>query len=115
MNALFEEGECSAQKIQALLPNAPSYSAVRAMLSKLEKKGVIAHREEGAKYIFYPIIEKADASQSATRQLVKTFFSGSPLAAVNALLNLKGSDLSEQDISDLEKMVEQAKQRAETK
>lgn len=111
MDALFERGEASAADIQQAIPNPPSYSAVRAMLSKLEEKGVIEHREKGAKYIFYPVTEKKTASKSAIKRLLKTFFGGSPLAAVNALLGMQEGKLTDEELDKLEEMIDKVKQQ----
>ena len=55
MNILFALGDrASAEDIRAELSDAPSYSAVRAMLAKLEAKGHVRHREEGLRYVYYP-------------------------------------------------------------
>ena len=48
MDAIFALGEgASAEAIRDRLSEPPSYSAVRAMLVRLERKGYVRHREEG--------------------------------------------------------------------
>ena len=50
---LFALGDsASAEDIRERLTDSPSYSAVRAMLVKLEAKGFIRHREAGLKYVY---------------------------------------------------------------
>ena len=59
MDVLFElGGEASAEDIRGRLTNPPSYSAVRAMLAKLEVKKAVTHREDGARYLYTPTIER---------------------------------------------------------
>lgn len=111
MDALFEQGEASAQDILNAIPSPPSYSAVRAMLSKLEKKGAIKHREDGAKYIYFPAIAHDQASESATRRLLRTFFGGSVANAVNTLLDLEKDSLSKDEIRELEKKIKAVKEK----
>jgi BlaI family transcriptional regulator, penicillinase repressor len=88
MDALHELGdEASAEEIRAKLPDPPSYSAVRAMLAKLEAKGTIRHKEKGLKYVYSPTATRSAARRSALQRLVRVFFGGSTGAAVNALLD----------------------------
>ena len=87
MNALFASGEgASAEDIRARLTDPPTYSAVRAMLAKLEAKGYIRHREEGLRYVYAPTTPRSTARRAALQQLMHVFFGGSPRQTVTALL-----------------------------
>jgi BlaI family transcriptional regulator, penicillinase repressor len=109
MDALFEAGEMSAQDVKAAIPDAPGYSAVRALLAKLVEKKIIAYREEGPRYIYFPVIAAEAARTTALQRLLKTFFGGSTAAAVNALLGMNSEKLSDAEIKALQKAIEQAK------
>ena len=74
MDVLYAREEASAAEIQADIPDSPSYSAVRALLKKLLDKGHVVHRQNGAKYLYAPVLPKSDAKQSAIRRLLNTFF-----------------------------------------
>lgn len=76
----------SAEDVRERLSDPPSYSAVRAMLAKLEAKGYARHREEGLRYVYTPTKSKAAAQRSALQKLVSVFFAGSPRQTVTALL-----------------------------
>ena len=54
MDALHQRGHATAAAVQAALPEAPGYSAVRALLRILEDKGHVKHRREGARYVYLP-------------------------------------------------------------
>ena len=87
MDALFALGnQGSAEEIRGRLTDPPSYSAVRAMLAKLEAKGVIRHREEGLKYVYVPTTSRATAQRKALQKIVSVFFGGSKSQTVTALL-----------------------------
>jgi predicted transcriptional regulator len=87
MDALFALGNrASAEDIRGRLSDPPSYSAVRAMLVKLEAKGFIRHREEGLKYIYVPTTSRATAQRKALQKIVSVFFGGSKSQTVTALL-----------------------------
>ena len=108
MDALHELGdEASAEDIRQKLPNPPSYSAVRAMLAKLEVKGAIRHKEEGLRYVYSPTVRKSAARRSAVERLVRVFFGGSPGEAVNALLDAEKWDPEELD--EMSRRIEELK------
>jgi BlaI family penicillinase repressor len=90
MDAIFALGDrASAEDVRQRLLDPPSYSAVRAMLAKLEAKGFVRHREEGLRYVYVPTKSHAVAQRSALQKLVRVFFGGSPRQTVTALLNKK--------------------------
>jgi BlaI family transcriptional regulator, penicillinase repressor len=87
MDVLFAlAGGASAEDVRERLSDPPTYSAVRAMLAKLEAKGYARHREDGPRYIYTPTKSKAAAQRSALEKLVDIFFGGSPRQTVTALL-----------------------------
>ena len=87
MNAIFElANRASAEDIRARLTSPPSYSAVRAMLARLETKGHIRHQQDGARYIYSATTSQATARRAALRQHARIFFAGSFSRMVTALL-----------------------------
>lgn len=111
MDILYEHSEATAQQVMERLPSAPGYSAVRALLRKLEEKGHIKHREEALKYVYCPMVDSQEASKNAIQRLVRTFFKGSSGQAVNALLGMSMQDLSDQELDELEQKIKQARQK----
>ena len=109
MDVMYSRGTATVQEVVQAIPDPPSYSAVRAMLRVLEEKGHVRHREEGPRYIYLPTVPRDEASRSALRQLVRTFFDGSAEQAAAALLDMSGSDLSEQELDRLSDAIEQAR------
>jgi BlaI family penicillinase repressor len=105
VEALYRLGTASVAEVRATLPDPPSYSAVRGMLSLLEEKGHVRHKRDGMRYVYTPVIAPAKARQSALRQLVSTFFEGSPLAAAAALLEMSDHKLSAEEREQLSALV----------
>jgi len=56
-------------------------------------------------------VSQTEARDSALRYLMKTFFEGSRASAVSAVLKMSESDLSDEDLERLSRMIEEAKQR----
>lgn len=109
MDILYEQKECSAHVILDKMPDAPSYSAVRALLAKMLEKGYVENRQEGAKYIYFPAHEISSARDSALQRLVKTFFGGSAVNAVSALVGMQSDQLSETELEELEALIAKAR------
>jgi predicted transcriptional regulator len=86
MDALYHLGEAPAEAVRERLVDPPSYSAVRTMLTRLEAKGHVRHREQGLRYVYAPTTSKASARRSALDRVVRVFFGGSATEAVTALL-----------------------------
>jgi predicted transcriptional regulator len=109
MDAIYQVGEATAQEVLGRLPEPPSYSAVRALLRILEDKGHVRHRRDGQRYVYAPTVPRDRARVSALRQVVRTFFDGSPGAAAAALLDLSRADLTDAELAKLETLVERAR------
>ena len=100
MDALFASPEpVSAEAVREQLVDPPSYSAVRAMLAKLEAKGHIKHKSDGPRYVYSPVGSRAAARRGALKRLVNVFFSGSPKQTATALL--KQDVWSDEELDEL--------------
>jgi predicted transcriptional regulator len=95
--------------VNEALPNPPSYSAVRALLRILEDKGRLKHRKDGARYVYLATESREKASRSALKRIISTFFGGSVEDAVTALLDASDTQLPEEDLVKLQKIINQAK------
>ena len=105
VEVLYRLGKASVAEVLAELPDPPSYSAVRGMLTLLEEKGHVRHNRDGMRYVYTPAVTPAKARQSALRQLVSTFFAGSPMAAAAALLEMSGQELSPEERNQLSALI----------
>ncbi|HEY2806576.1 MAG TPA: BlaI/MecI/CopY family transcriptional regulator [Gemmatimonadales bacterium] len=108
--AIFRLGRATVGEVLAELPDPPSYSAVRAMLGKLEKKGFVRHQEDGPRYVYLPGVPTERARRTAMQNLVETFFQGSAESAAAALLGMTDTEVDPSTISRLATKVAQARQ-----
>lgn len=102
MDVLYAFEEASVGKIHEALPDRRSYSTVRALMKKLLDKGHVQYRQEGARYIYRPVVAKRDAERGAIVRLVNTFFDGSAADAVVGLMGRQGDSLTEADLDAIE-------------
>lgn len=108
MNAVFALGNrASAEEVRSRLTNPPSYSTVRVMLSRLERKGLLRHTEEGLRYIYSATVSSSSARKSALQQYLHTFFGGSLAQMVTALVR-QGS-WTEAELEQLSAEIERAR------
>ncbi|HWI18655.1 MAG TPA: BlaI/MecI/CopY family transcriptional regulator [Vicinamibacterales bacterium] len=105
MDVLYALGDtATAEEIREKLSDPPSYSAVRAMLAKLEAKGVIKHAVDGLRYIYSPVTSRTAAQKKAVSNLMRVFFDGSPSQAAAALL--KQEQWSDDELDALRKQID---------
>jgi predicted transcriptional regulator len=109
MDVLHARGRVTAAEVLSALPDPPSYSAVRALLRILEQKGHVKHAAEGAKYVYSARVSRQVATRAALKRLVSTFFSGSVSQAMAALLENADTNLSENELEKIDKLIQQAR------
>ncbi|MDR3698245.1 MAG: BlaI/MecI/CopY family transcriptional regulator [Candidatus Sulfopaludibacter sp.] len=109
MDILYQRGKAAAAEVREAMPDAPSYSAVRAMLRVLEDKGHVKHQAEGLKYVYVPTVARDKAKRSAVKHLLDTFFKESPEQVVAALLDVSSTRLTREELDRMSEMIEKAK------
>jgi BlaI family transcriptional regulator, penicillinase repressor len=109
IDILYERGRATAAEVQELLPDPPSYSAVRAMLRILEDKGHVRHQQDGPRYVYLPTVARDNAKRSALKHLLQTFFDGSAEQAISALLDDSSTRLSDAELDRLASLIDQAR------
>lgn len=112
LDVLFRLKAATAAEIQTALPDAPSYSAVRALLRIMEDKGHVRHREDGQRYVYLPAIAAESARRSALHHVLDTFFEGSAAGAMAALIDDHATRLSREELDRLQSLIELARRKA---
>jgi predicted transcriptional regulator len=108
MNALFAlKNRASAEDIRERLTNPPSYSAVRAMLVRLERKGHIRHQEDGVRYVYSATTPHAVARRAALQQYLRVFFEGSLGQMMTALV--RNEAWTDEELDALRAEIERAR------
>ena len=112
LDVLYREGKATAAEIQAAIPDAPSYSAIRALVRILEEKGHVRHEEDGPRYVYLPTVSAAQARKSAVRHLLDTFFGGSAANAAAALVDGSAAKLTKEELAHLEALIQAHKEKS---
>lgn len=85
---LWERGEATTADVcEALTPSRGlALSTIATLLSRLERKGVVAHRREGRQHVFRAQVSRGEVRRSMVRDLTRTLFGGDPAALVQHLV-----------------------------
>lgn len=113
MDIVYRRREATAAQILAEMSDAPSYSAIRALLRILVDKKHLQHREDGPRYVYSPTVPRQQARARALTQLVNTFFDGSALKAASALLGSSPRKLSKAELDELSALIDAARKRGQ--
>jgi BlaI family transcriptional regulator, penicillinase repressor len=114
MEAVYAKGEVTVAEVFAVIPDAPSYNTIRNLMSILENKGHLTHREEGIRYIYTATQPRTVAAKSALARVVETFFGGSVEQTVTALLSSDEFRLSDAETERIAALLDAARKAEET-
>jgi len=109
MDIVFRRGKASANEVMEAMADPPSYSAVRATLRILERKGLLRHESEGQRYLYVPTANRDRARRSALDHLITTFFDGSAAGVVATLLDRSSRNLTDEELRRIEKVIANAR------
>lgn len=84
-----------------------SDKTVKTLLARLVEKGALRAEPEGRRYLYHPLIERAEHSKSMVGRLADTLFGGKAAPLVAHLADAR--DLSDDDIEELESLVRRLK------
>ena len=111
MDIVYASGEAAVEDGLDDLHDAPSYSAVRALLRILEEKGHLTHRQDGVRFLYSPVRPRDEAGRTALRRVLETFFDGSVEQTVAALIDVSDAALSREEVRRLRQLIEQYRDR----
>lgn len=110
MEILHRRRRATVEDIRAELPDPPGPSSVRKLLDIMMDRKLLGRESDGPRFVYFPAARADRASRSALRQLVRTFFNGSPGSAAAALLDMSDARLSEDEYSRLSALLESARE-----
>jgi BlaI family penicillinase repressor len=113
MEILYRRRRATVEEIRSELPDASSPSSVRKLLEIMIDRGLLAREYEGPRYVYFPAVKPEDASRSALKQLVRTFFDNSPGSAMAALLDMSSTPLSAAEYRHLSNLLKKAREQGD--
>ena len=109
MEILHRRRGATVEEIRAELPDAPSPSSVRKLLEIMIDRRLLTREYDGPRFVYFPAAKPEDASRSALKQLVRTFFNNSPGSAAAALLDMDGGPISDDEYDRLTALLRRAR------
>jgi BlaI family transcriptional regulator, penicillinase repressor len=110
---LYRRRRAAVEEIRAELPDAPSPSSVRKLLEIMIERGLLGREYDGPRYVYFPAVTPEDASRSALRQLVRTFFEDSTGSAMAALLDITSTPLSDAEYRRLSSLLKRVREQGD--
>jgi predicted transcriptional regulator len=102
MEVLWKAGRATVGDVTARVGSPPlAYNTVLTTLRTLEQKGYVAHDEDGRAFVYRPLVARAQAANSAVRQLLQRFFGNSPGRLAVSLLD--EARLRDEDVARIQK------------
>ncbi len=115
MQVIFAQGSATAKQIVGLIPDPPSRTAVRTTLTILVEKNLLKYKREGREFVYSPIRSKEKASRGALQNVLSTFFGGSIENLVASHFSDPNSELTEDELKRLERMIKEARKQEKGK
>jgi predicted transcriptional regulator len=99
MRVLWDEGEATVSRVQERLSSGEerdrALTTVATMLTKMEKKGVVAHKSVGRQFVYRANVVEKDVHRSMVEELTQRLFRGDFTALVSHLLTEQEIDKKE--------------------
>jgi BlaI family transcriptional regulator, penicillinase repressor len=107
MQVLWTRGRATAREItDELCRTQPiAHSTVQTLLRKLEAKGAVTHDIEERTFVFRPLYQQEEVTETATRDLLSRVFHGSVYGLVAHLL--KHEPISREELQRLRRLLDE--------
>lgn len=109
MDIIFARGEATLSQILDEMESPPTRPALRSILTILEGKGHLTHRQDGREFIYQPVHSREEVGQSTLSRVIGTFFDGSLTQAMAAYLSHPQTQLSADEVAELRRFLDEAK------
>ena len=108
MNRLWERSPRTITQLTAALKEETGWTknTVITMLSRLEAKGAIGHREGARAKEYYPLADRADTQRAETESFLGKVYGGRLGLMVSAMVDSR--QLTAEDIAELSAILEKA-------
>ena len=108
LHVLWERAEATTQEVwERLVEGRPmALSTVATLLSRLERKRVLAHRRDGRQYVYRAIVSRSEVRCSRVRELTESLFGGDPAALLSHLV--RTGDVDQDDLPRMRELLDAA-------
>jgi predicted transcriptional regulator len=110
MEVLWDKSPLTAADVCDVVCEARGWSlaTVKTLLSRLVAKQAIATRPDGRRYLYTPLIARADYVGGESRRLVERLFAGRPASLFAHLAEQEA--LTDNDLAEIEALLKELRQ-----
>lgn len=110
LRVLWQRSEATVVQIQQALRSARplATTTIATLLSRLEKRGLVAYRTEGRQYVYRAVLQERDAQQRALVEVTQDLFAGDVPSMVSQLLS--SHELRAGDLAQVRQLIEAKEQ-----
>ncbi len=111
LRLLWSRGEASVAEIWEALhrERGLAQTTVATLLTRLERRGVVARRAEQRQYLYRALVTEAEVQRSMVAELTERLFEGDVTALVNHLIT--SQEIAPGDLARLRSLIEAAETR----
>jgi BlaI family transcriptional regulator, penicillinase repressor len=106
LKVLWERGEATVGDVQQALQAASrplAGTTIATLLSRLEKRGIVAYRTEGRQYVYRALVGEAETRGSVLAEVTDRLFAGDVAMLVSELLTSR--DLRDGDLERVKALI----------
>lgn len=111
INIIFALGEATLSQVSEAMDEPPTRPALRSILTILEEKGHLKHRQDGREFVYRSVVSREKAGRSMLERVLGTFFGGSISQALAAYLSDPKTRLTRDEIAELRRFIDETKPR----
>jgi BlaI family transcriptional regulator, penicillinase repressor len=115
IDAVYPLRAADVEQVRRHLPDAPSYSAVRATLDILTQRGFLTRQKNGRKHLYLPSVPRSRARLSVLGKVLESYFGNSVQDAVTALISVGHARMAPSDYEELIALISKAMKKEERK
>jgi predicted transcriptional regulator len=106
MRVLWRRGETTVADVHADIQEERSLAltTVATILTRLEKAGLVAHRQDGRHYLYRALVSEEEVRRSMVSSLAEHLFRGDVAALVSHLLT--GREIAPGDLARVRQLIE---------
>ena len=111
LRVLWSCGEATASDVHAALhaERGLAPTTIATMLKKMEKRGLVGHREDGRRFIYRPAVTEEVVTRSMVADLTDRLFDGKASELMGHLL--AEHDIDRGELAELNRLIAQAERR----
>jgi BlaI family penicillinase repressor len=107
MKIVWANQLCTSREITDAIEKNTEWKpkTVKTLINRLVGKNVLGYKEDGRKYIYYPLVEEVECIKEANQSFLSRVYDG----AIKKMLVsfIKENDLSKDDIEELKRILDE--------